>query len=68
MQSEEGGRFYYEQNKNVLVLEGAEFDPELPENYCWMSLGQILNFLQFNNYFNIAARSLISAISPLDLN
>jgi oxidase EvaA len=68
LQSEEGGRFYYEQNKNVLVLEGAEFNPELPENYCWMSLGQILNFLQFNNYFNIAARSLISAISPLDLN
>lgn len=67
MQSEEGGRFYYEQNRNALILEDESFNPKLPENYCWMSLGQILQFLQFNNYFNIAARSLISVISPLDL-
>lgn len=67
LQSEEGGRFYYEQNRNVIVLEDDKFNPKLPENYCWMSLGQILQFLQFNNYFNIAARSLISSISPLDL-
>jgi dTDP-4-dehydro-6-deoxy-alpha-D-glucopyranose 2,3-dehydratase len=68
MQSEEGGRFYYEQNKNIIIVEGENYSPNIPDNYCWMSYGQILHFMQFNNNFNIAARSLISAISILDFN
>mgnify|MGYP006073712875 FL=1 len=68
LQSEEGGRFYFEQNKNILILEDDSFNPKLLDNYCWMSFGQVLQFIQFNNYFNIAARSLISAISPIDLD
>jgi oxidase EvaA len=66
MQSEEGGRFYYEQNRNVIVIEDEGFTPVLPENYCWMTYSQMLHFLQFNNYFNIAARSLMAAYSFLE--
>jgi oxidase EvaA len=62
-QSEEGGRFYQEQNRNMIVLADKNFSEELPENYIWMTLHQINIFLKFNNYFNIQARSLISAIS-----
>jgi dTDP-4-dehydro-6-deoxy-alpha-D-glucopyranose 2,3-dehydratase len=36
---------------------------EVGENYCWMTLNQILRLIEFNNYLNIAARSLISAIT-----
>lgn len=62
-QSEEGGRFYKEQNRNVIVMAGDELPLDLPEHFIWMSLQQAQTFIQFNNYFNIQARSLISAIS-----
>jgi oxidase EvaA len=62
-QSEEGGRFYREQNINSIIKVTDNFPVKVPENYCWMTLNQLLTFLKFNNYLNIAARSLISAIS-----
>lgn len=61
-QSEEGGRFYKEQNNNVIVEVCDEFSEDVPENFCWMTLGQIKEFLRFNNYLNIQVRSLISAL------
>ena len=63
IQSEEGGRFYKEQNWNRIVIAGDEIGDDLPENYIWMTLNQIQRFLKHNNYLNIQARSLISAIS-----
>ena len=62
-QSEEGGRFYKEQNLNIIVEVGEDFPIEVDGNYCWMTLNQILSFVTYNNYLNIAARSLLSAIS-----
>ena len=64
-QSEEGGRFYKEQNKNLIIEAGDDFPQELPENYIWMTLNQIALFIKFNNYLNIQARSLISAVNFL---
>lgn len=62
-QSEEGGRFYREQNQNIIIEAGDEFDAiDLPENYLWMSLNQLQTFIQYNNYLNIQARSLIAAL------
>lgn len=62
-QSEEGGRFFHEQNLNIIVEVGEEFPIEVEENYCWLTLNQMLSFVTYNNYLNIAARSLLSAIS-----
>lgn len=62
-QSEEGGRFFQEQNLNIIVEVGDEFPVEVEENYCWITLNQMLSFVTYNNYLNIAARSLLSAIS-----
>lgn len=62
-QSEEGGRFFQEQNLNIIVEVGEEFPIEVEENYCWLTLNQMLSFVTYNNYLNIAARSLLSAIS-----
>lgn len=61
-QSEEGGRFYKEENMNMIVEVGDEFPIEVEENYCWLTLNQLLSFVEYNNYLNIASRSLISAI------
>lgn len=62
-QSEEGGRFYHEQNRNALCLLDEDAQLTIPENYFWLTLGQIKEFLRHNNYLNIQLRSIISAIS-----
>ncbi|OVE79226.1 NDP-hexose 2,3-dehydratase [bacterium I07] len=63
LQSEEGGRFYREQNRNLIIETGEDFQEKLPRNYLWMTLKQLGTFLKFNNYLNIQTRSLISAIN-----
>lgn len=62
LQSEEGGRFFKEQNRNLLVEADDSFPMEVPPRYTWMTLRQIYKFLRFNNYLNIQARSLISIL------
>ena len=62
LQSEEGGRFYHEQNRNMIVEVGEDFPIETPDRFRWMTLHQIYQFLKFNNYLNIQARSLIAAL------
>jgi len=66
LQSEEGGRFYHEQNRNLIIEADDDFPVECPENFCWMTLHQLLKFVRFNNHLNIQARSLLSAISLFD--
>jgi len=61
-QSEEGGRFFKEQNKNMLIEVGDDFDVNVPDKYIWMTLNQIKTFIKFNNYLNIQSRSLLSAV------
>lgn len=62
LQSEEGGRFYHEQNRNLIILADDSFPVDLPENYIWMTLEQLMVFIKFNNYINIQARSLIAGL------
>lgn len=62
LQSEEGGRFYREQNRNLIIFVGDEVSQEVPENFIWMTLNQLKVFNKFNNYLNIQARSLIAGI------
>lgn len=61
-QSEEGGRFYREQNRNMLIKLDDDFQEDLPKNYSWMTLGQLNSFLKYNNFVNIQARSILSAL------
>lgn len=62
LQSEEGGRFYHEQNRNLIIEADNYFPLESPANYKWMTLSQLFTFIKFNNYLNIQARSLIAGI------
>lgn len=61
-QSEEGGRFFHEQNLNMIVEVPEDSPIEEGGNYCWMTLNQLQHFVMFNNYVNISARSILSAI------
>lgn len=64
--SEEGGRFYCEQNRNVVIFDDTELaelsDDLLPENFLWLDYAT-LNFLgRANNVLNIQLRNLLSLI------
>jgi oxidase EvaA len=61
-QSEEGGRFFEEQNKNMIIEVGDDFDVNVSDKFIWMTLNQMKAFIKFNNYLNIQSRSLLSAV------
>ncbi|MBI4678161.1 MAG: NDP-hexose 2,3-dehydratase family protein [Elusimicrobia bacterium] len=61
-QSEEGGRFYREQNRNMVVEAGEDFPAAVPPDFAWMTPAQMNEFIKYNNYFNVEARSLIAAV------
>ncbi len=65
LQSEEGGRFYKIQNRNMIVEIPEGVIVNLPYNYTWMTLAQMKEFMRYG-MFNIEARSIISAISFID--
>ena len=64
--SEEGGRFYHEQNRNVIIdiTEDPPISEEnLDENYFWTDYRTLDRIVQFNNYLNIQLRNLLSILS-----
>ena len=65
LQSEEGGRFYRDSNRYMMVIADDNLCEELPDNYTWVTLNQLHTFLKFNNFINVQARSLIAAIEYL---
>ncbi len=65
LQSEEGGRFYKEQNRNMIIQAGEDFPMDIPENFIWLTISQLSMFLKFNNYLNIQSRSLLAALDFL---
>jgi oxidase EvaA len=65
LQSEEGGRFFHEQNRNIVVLVDDAFPLNVDKDFIWMTFQQAKEFIKFNNYFNIEARGLLTCISPV---
>ncbi len=61
--SEEGGRFYHEQNQNVILMIDWNDLPELPKGYFWMDYNSLNVLVQFNNYLNIQLRNLLALLS-----
>lgn len=60
--SEEGGRFYHEQNRNVLLRVKREELPELPEGYFLLDYRTLNELVQVNNTLNIQLRNLLSLL------
>ena len=60
--SEEGGRFYHEQNKNIVLRVSPEQVGSLPDGYCWMDYATLNAMVQFNNVLNIQLRNLLSIL------
>jgi oxidase EvaA len=62
VQSEEGGRFYHDENRYLTIELDPDDAVDVPPNYIWMTLRQIKEFIRFNNYFNIESRGLIACL------
>ena len=60
--SEEGGRFYHEQNRNVLIRVQREELPPLPEGYFLLDYRTLNELVQVNNMLNIQLRNLLSLL------
>jgi len=60
--SEEGGRFYHEQNHNYIVEIAADELRALPEGYFWIDYGTLNYMIQINNCLNIQLRNLLSLL------
>lgn len=60
--SEEGGRFFHEQNRNVIILLDDKEKIELPDGYTWISYSSLNLMIQFNNVLNIQLRNLLSLL------
>lgn len=60
--SEEGGRFYHEQNRNVVLEIEVEELTEIPEDYMWVDYSTLNYLVQMNNCLNIQLRNLMSLL------
>jgi oxidase EvaA len=60
--SEEGGRFYHEQNKNIIIeIDANEIDSP-PDGYWWLTYHRLNSLTQINNILNIQLRNLLSLL------
>ncbi len=60
--SDEGGRFFHSQSKNIIVKISDDEKIILNSNYIWMSHNQVLHFIK-KGIFNIEARLLFACFN-----
>jgi len=60
--SEEGGRFYHEQNNNTIIEISPDELPVVPDGYIWADYATLNYLIQVNNCLNIQLRNLLSLI------
>jgi len=60
--SDEGGRFFHSQSKNIIVEINGDENIRVNSNYIWMSHNQVLHFLK-RGIFNIEARILFTCFN-----
>ncbi|MBY8870767.1 NDP-hexose 2,3-dehydratase family protein [Micromonospora sp. PLK6-60] len=60
LQSEQGSWFYRKQNRNMVVEVTGEVAPH--DDFCWLSLRQVLDLLHVDNLVNMDARTVLSCM------
>ncbi len=62
LQTEDGGRFLYKSNRNMIVRCDPDNLPGLDEHSIWLTLRQIVTLLKQDNTINACTRSILSAL------
>ena len=60
--SEEGGRFYHEQNRNLIIGIGEDELADIPDDYEWADLATLSHMIRNGSDANIQLRDLVSLI------
>jgi oxidase EvaA len=60
--SEEGGRFFHEENRNIIIIIDKNEISSISEDYLWCDFATINVLMQFNNCLNIQLRNLLSLL------
>ncbi len=60
--SEEGGRFYHEQNHNIIIEIDKSKVNKIPNGYFWVDYKTLNVMTQINNCLNIQLRNLLSLL------
>ncbi|HIJ96628.1 MAG TPA: NarL family transcriptional regulator [Desulfuromonadales bacterium] len=63
LQTEDGGRFLYKSNRNMIVTAGSDAPLELPEGFIWLTLRQIMRLMNQDNLVNACTRSIMSSLA-----
>jgi dTDP-4-dehydro-6-deoxy-alpha-D-glucopyranose 2,3-dehydratase len=60
--SEEGGRFLGAKNQYLVLEVDDEFPIEEPDNFCWLTVHQLMLLLRASCSLNVEARSLLACL------
>ena len=68
LQSEEGGRFFCEENRNIIIKTNIEeLAKILSENYMILDYEEIINMTRCGGIVNVQLRSLMSCLTTLKI-
>lgn len=62
LQTEDGGRFLYKSNRNMIVRLDDAVTDEVPDGFIWLTLRQITRLMGRDNLVNACARSVLSSL------
>lgn len=68
LQTEDGGRFLYKSNRNMIVQVDDHDLPELPDGFIWLTARQIARLLQRDNLIHACTRSILAAVVTAEEN
>ncbi|MDD2732861.1 MAG: NDP-hexose 2,3-dehydratase family protein [Desulfuromonadaceae bacterium] len=63
LQTEDGGRFLYKSNRNMIAVAADDFPQELPEGFIWLTMRQIMRLMNQDNLVNACSRSILSSLA-----
>lgn len=61
--SEEGGRFYHEENRNVIISVREGELQHLPKGYFWLDYSALVHLMQTTPLLNIQLRNLLALLA-----
>lgn len=62
LQTEDGGRFLYKSNRNMIVQVHDDSPMELPDGFIWLTIRQIARLLGHDNVIHACTRSILAAL------
>jgi oxidase EvaA len=62
LQTEDGGRFLYKSNRNMIVVAENDVPQEQLEGFIWLTLRQIMRLMNQDNLVNACTRSILSSL------